>query len=163
MHAPQYYLAGLPVAFLGKSQLRFIAERLLLELWAPAKVWQPEAYRPLADMLSCYAFLNVQRRSADRDEETVAEKAPKIITTGNVPGEIVPEEQELDTIESLPLLASLDCQTCGKPLQRNKVLSEPKGDIIAVRFYCAECDKYQSNRVSLSWLESLRQNAPVQS
>ena len=155
MHAPQYYLAGLPVAFLGPSQLRFIVDPLLLELWSPTKILQPEAYLPLADMLSCYAFLNSQRRLADREQKGDAEKAPKTISQERLDVTVLPEERELDDIEPLPMLSSLDCRTCGQALQCDKALAEPKDGIVALRLYCAKCDSYQSYRVSLSWLKSL--------
>ena len=156
MHAPQYYLAGLPVAFLGPSQLRFIAERLLLEVWAPAKILQPEAYLPLADMLSCYAFLNSERRLADREQKGDAGDAPKTVSLERLEVAVLPEARELDDIESFPMLSSLDCRTCGKALRSDKALTEPKDDIVALRLYCPTCDSYQSYRVSLSWLESLK-------
>ena len=159
MHAPQYYLAGLPVAFLGPSQLHFIAEPLFLELSAPAKILQPEAYLPLADMLSCYAFLNSQRRLADREQKELAKTEPKTVNLDGVDGTVLPEERELDDINSFPMLSSLNCQTCGKPLQCDKALGEPKGGNLALRFYCAKCDSYQSYRASLSWLESLKGTA----
>ena len=132
MHAPQYYLAGLPVAFLGPSQLRFIAEPLL-ELWTPAKILQPEAYLALADMLSCYAFLNSQRRLADREQKGDAENAPKTVSLEQWHGTVLPEVRELDDIESFPMLSSLDCRTCGKPLRCDKALAEPKDGIVSLR------------------------------
>ena len=112
--------------FLGPRNLRFIAERLLLELWAPAKILQPEAYLPLADMLSCYAFMNSERRLADREQKGDAEDAPKTVSLERLDVTVLPEERELDDIESFPMLSSLDCRTCGKALQCDKALTEPK-------------------------------------
>ena len=155
MHAPQYYLAGLPVAFLGPSQLRFIAEPLLLDVWSPTKILRRDAYLPLADLLSCYAFLSSQRRAADREEKEAAENAMKAIHQESSDELVAPEESELDAIEAFPMLSSHNCPTCGRRLQCEKALQVPKDGIIAVRFYCARCDNYQSNRVSLEWLKSL--------
>src|SRR5262249_28890313 len=64
MHLPQLYLAGLPVDFLGKAQLRciFLALR---ERWLNL-IYEPTAYDSLTDMLGWFGLLIRDRRRADR-------------------------------------------------------------------------------------------------
>ena len=66
-HFPQLYLAGLPLDFLGKAQLRWVIPRLH-RLWAN-RVLEAEQYDVLTDLLGIYGALVLNRREADRREK----------------------------------------------------------------------------------------------
>ena len=64
MHAPQFYLAGLPLAFFPAGQLRWIAGPLL-DCWNREQ-FESEAYDALSTLLGLYGITAATRREVDR-------------------------------------------------------------------------------------------------
>jgi hypothetical protein len=73
MHFPQAYLAGLPLDFLGRAQMRWVL-RGLHELWA-GPTWEPEPYDGITALLGGYGELVRERRGADRGRKAGAGQA----------------------------------------------------------------------------------------
>lgn len=146
MHAPQYQLAGLPIAFFSPAQLHFVAEPLI-NTWQTESLHNPSAYLPIAHLLAFYGLANSERREADRVHKRNA-KHPDTQLTGDP--ETCPEPPEFDAPDKLddpPFLSSTDCSTCGSPLSLTRILSGAAEDIIVVEVYCRRCDKHQKSRV----------------
>jgi hypothetical protein len=66
-HFPQLYLAGLPLDFLGKPQIRWII-RGLTSHWRN-RVVEPERYDVFTELLGIFGVLAHDRREADRERK----------------------------------------------------------------------------------------------
>jgi hypothetical protein len=64
LHAPQFYLAGLPLAFFTRAQLQWFLKPLL-ELWGREK-FDPEHYDSLTVLLGIAGNTDANRRAIDR-------------------------------------------------------------------------------------------------
>jgi hypothetical protein len=147
LHAPQLYLAGLPLDFLGGPQIRWIV-RPLLDLWNQ-EIFEPEAYDRLTDLLGIYGFLAAVRREADRRLQAERKtKAEKQLGEADEP----PSPNRIRRAEpgEIRLLTGNKCPTCGNGLSPIQVIDDSPQEWFAAEFYCRVCCAKELYRISRS-------------
>jgi hypothetical protein len=134
LHAPQLYLAGLPLAFLGRPQLRWIASPLL-DLWN-REAFEPNAYDPLTDLLGIYGILAESRRLADRRLKQAKGKPEMQLEAANL---LPARDSGAELIDKPPLLMSTQCSACGNTLRPQGVTDPWPPEWFVAEFYCPGC------------------------
>lgn len=167
------YLGGLPLAFLGRAQLRWIVRTLdTLEACLVQNDWQryqtrwgsrTDAYADVAGLLGVFGGLVRKRREADRSVKAGRDRPQHV----SYDDEIHPQQAreassaEVDRKDELELdpstltrLSSTVCPTCGFELQIDQPLDMTDPANAIVSFYCSECDEYTRYIVNLAALSS---------
>jgi hypothetical protein len=156
-HLPQLHLAGLPLDFLGRPQLRWVIPALHRLWWG--RVVAPERYDMITDLLGVYGALVRERREADRRRK--ADPARKYTTPAG-PQLLSDQEAKIDhrPLDPVEVLSSPDCPVCGETLQPSDSgppdLSERSR--ARVPLYCPGCDVDREYVVDLD--EFLRKFGP---
>jgi hypothetical protein len=154
-HFPQLYLAGLPLDFLGKPQLRWVI-RTWHRLWGD-RVFEPERYDVLTDLLGIYGLMVRTRREADRKQK--AAPLDEYLVA-------VPAAKEDDALWQLerqgpcPQLATLNCPGCGSRLQLSDWAAPDVSDRARSRvwLYCPGCDADREFTINLDELARVHSN-----
>lgn len=148
---PQLYLGGIPLAFLGRSQLRWIAAPLLNN-WRDWS-FEPEAYDVLTELLGTYADLVSARRDADRRTKTVPLKdaidsvAIDAINSAATK-DTMNESFELNEPGKYPELATTLCPKCGGDLRPEEILGSLRDGWLLVDMDCPKCGRVFRFRVN---------------
>jgi hypothetical protein len=147
-HLPQMHLAGLPLDFLGKAQLRWVI-RGLQGLWWGG-VGTPECYDQITDLLGVYGALVRERREADR--RTKAAPAYKYTTPAG-PEVLSDLEAKEDYLPPDPVreLSSPDCPVCASKLRWSDSSPPDLSERSRARLplYCPGCDVVREYVVDL--------------
>jgi hypothetical protein len=152
-HFPQVYLAGLPLDFLEKPQLRWVI-RPLRKLW-DALIVEPDAYDRFTRLLGLYGALVRERRVADRNRKRLPQgKGRATVSLHALPQEVAERSQgthALDQRGPAGELVSTACPGCRSKLQFIRVLDLQR-PLTLVECYCARCDANQVYQVDLDQL-----------
>ncbi len=140
-HLPQLYLAGLPLDFLGRSQIRWVF-RKLRKFWYGG-VYDPDPYDEVTDLLGLFGTLVQDRREADR----AWKKRPPVqyhLTADpqSPPDEGVEEDTGVQGVgeqETVRALESRHCPRCGEILQIGEIKDMTDRSRAVVRLDCPEC------------------------
>ena len=148
LHLPQIYLAGLPLSFLTRSQMRWIIVPLHT-LWRDER-FDSEAYDPLTALLGVFGQLLQQRRTADRKMKAGVKRHEH-----SEVDHLRAEEEESDLVLNASQWdGSTKCKTCRQPLSFDRLLAAEESRITFV-MYCKKCDKEVVFRCEPSSLELL--------
>jgi hypothetical protein len=156
-HLPQLHLAGLPLDFLCKPQLRWVIPGLQRLWWGG--VVEPERYDLASDLLGVYGALVRERREADR--RTKAAPA-RTYTTPAGSQVLSDQEAKIDDwpLDPVEVLSSPGCPVCGETLQLSDSGTPDLSERSRARvpLYCPACDVDRLFEVDLD--EFLRKFAP---
>jgi hypothetical protein len=149
-HFPQLHLAGLPVDFLSKPQLRWVI-RASKNLWNNT-VLECDRYDMITELLGIFGHLVRERRDADRRQKAEqGNRNPRSLQGDEVTvGFREPEDEE-----GVRPLSSTNCPDCGSDL---RVSSDNSFNDLAnrskakVRLYCGRCNKDRTYVINLDEL-----------
>jgi hypothetical protein len=138
MHRPQFFLGGLPLAFLTRVQFPWILRPLVDCL--NEVTGDPERYEALTRLLALYGEAAQQRRGIDREAKASAKRPVRNLDES---GERVADRRSraqsgLDDPERFPEINSPKCDTCGETLAFFDQFFS--GRWIVVEVECRHCD-----------------------
>ena len=158
-HFPQLYLAGLPLDFLDRPQLRWIIHALH-ELWKKGET-SSELYDGLTDLLAFFGLLVRERRQADRNQKPKA----RLVTVGDQK-QLAEGNADLNEVRGIAestgivneeaaadgpvMLTSKQCPCCGEDLdwpQDSKPLGNGR---VRASFFCSNCEGVRTYEVDVN-------------
>ena len=145
LHLPQPFLGGLPLAFFGRSPLRWFTKPLF-ENWRDEE-FRPEAHGAVTDLLGVFGTLVAERRERDRKEkQPIGQVKPSGDLFDVVDHRTPPSPVALDALLCLPIDAR--CATCRTKLQYSGRAPLPDADDWLVTTYCRRCDVERDYRLA---------------
>jgi hypothetical protein len=152
-HFPQLYLAGLPLDFLAKPQLRWVLQSLT-ERWRNPRL-APETYDEVTDLLGLYGVLARNRREADRRQKDAAQGRSASVDPSLLEERHADNDAELLAAEDERAprrLSSPECPACRGPLKNPQFIGRISASLWRVRLYCPGCneeDEFELNPAEL--------------
>jgi len=137
-HFPQLHLAGLPLDFFGKAQIRWVI-RMLKLLWA-GPVIEPDRYDFITDLLGVFGGLVRVRREEDRRSKAAPAGKRMTATDSSILSDVLVSKDDQWGKGIQPAarkLSSRDCPRCGEQLDLVKVLDPSR---YLVRLRCGGCE-----------------------
>lgn len=143
MHMPQYALAGLPLTFFGRPQLRWVLEPLL-EVWAETNP-DPTHELAVAKLLGSYGALTGTRRGLDRNRSRLRREKKSVTSETNQASQIesaeTPEmEPYVGQIDGLSVFRGTTCDHCRGKLKNDPTTSGAVPGGVVIRVFCTRCE-----------------------